>query len=164
MPQAPLLGAPPSSSVLRSLLRLPCSPPLRFSVSASAVLLIANASPYRGSNSLPPETPPPPQARPSRRQATSARPGVLAERDRGLRPKPTQVRAAQRRRGCRLLFYVSGGGGRCKGPGPFSWKGRSGRFFIKEAQWLLLQREGWRAGQTEKRDPFLGYFSLTRKD
>lgn len=99
-------------------------------------------------------------------QATSARPGVLAERDRGLRPKPTQVRAARRRRGCRLLFYVSGGGGggRREGPGPFSWKGGSGRFFIKEAQWLLLQREGWRAGQMEKRDPFLGYFSPTRKD
>lgn len=66
VPQAPLLGAPPSSSVLRSLLRLPCSPPLRFSASASAVLLIAHSSPYPGRHSLPPETPPPPQTRPSR--------------------------------------------------------------------------------------------------
>lgn len=159
MSQAPLLGAPPSSSVLRSLLRLPCSPPLRFSASASAVLPIAHASLCRGSHSLPPETPPLPQARPSR--STSDQRASRRPRGAGS-PAPTEADpgegSPEEAGGCRLLFYVSGGGGRREGPGPFSWKGGSGRFFHKRGSRAFTPKRGVEGRSHGKGGPLSGIF------
>lgn len=166
MPQARLLGAPPSSSALPSASPAPrpCASPLQLLLSFPLAHASLAGVPTRRRLS----PPPPPEAWSSRSvgdQCAARRPhragspaGTEADP-----PAASQVRAARRRRGRRLLFYASGGGGRHEGPGPFSWKGGPGRFFMKEAQGLLFQREEWRAGLMEKGlagTPFWGHFSL----
>lgn len=169
MPQARLLGAPPSSSALPSASPAPrpCASPLQLLLSFPLAHASLAGVPTRRRLS----PPPPPEAWSSRSvgdQCAARRPhragspaGTEADP-----PAASQVRAARRRRGRRLLFSASGGGGRHEGPGPFSWKGGPGRFFHERGSGAFIPKGGVEGRSHGKRacgDPFLGaFFPVTR--
>lgn len=118
--------------------------------------------------------PPPPKARPSHSagdQCAARRPrgSRIAGSDRSRPARRQPGEGSREEAGAQASLLCEWGRREARGTRSFfSLQGEPGRFSMKEAQGLLLRREGWRAGLKEKglgwRDPFLGHFSPTRKD